>query len=438
MRSARAKVLHQVAGRSLLAHVLAAASASGAEHIGVVIGPGRDDVRDEVLAVSKNAQCFTQAERRGTGHAVLQARAMLQNAKGALVVAFGDTPLLRSESFKALAQKLQEGADLVIGAFETANPAGYGRLVFEGGTLAEIVEEKDADAQQKKLTLVNGGVMAVKGEHALALVEAIDSKNAAQEFYLTDLVKLAHARGLKVDVVQIDEQDTLGINTRAQLAQAEHIMQQRLRQQAMANGVTLIAPETVFLNHDTQLAQDITVHPHVVFGAGVNIESGAEIFSFSHLAGVVVKTDARIGPFARLRPGSEIGAHAHIGNFVEINRSTIGAHVAINHLSYIGDADVGAQTNIGAGTITCNFDGGSKHATQIGRDVFVGSNATLVAPLSIGDQSLIAAGSVVTKDVVGGAMVFGRVKEQVALNGKGAQKIEANKAVRAARKAKAI
>ncbi len=437
MRSVHAKVLHHVAGKSLLAYVLSAAEASGAEKIGVVIGPGRDDVRAEVLSQCAHAQLFVQTDRRGTGHAVLQARPLLETSKSAVIIAFGDTPLLRASTFKTLAAALQKGADVVIGAFETATPTGYGRLVYEGNKVAAIVEEKDTSAAQKKLTLVNGGVMALNARYALPLIEAIDSKNAAQEFYLTDVVKLAHARGLNVDVVQIEEQETLGINTRAQLADAEQLMQRRLRHQVMMNGVTLVAPDSVFLSHDTQLAQDVVIHPHVVLGVGVSVESGVEIFSFSHLAGVAVKDGARIGPFARLRPGSEIGAEAHIGNFVEINRSTIAAHVDINHLSYIGDADIGAHTNIGAGTITCNFDGGSKHATQIGSDVFVGSNSTLVAPVSIGDKSLIAAGSVVTKDIESGAMVFGRVKDQVALAGKGAQKIDANKAVRAARKAKA-
>lgn len=436
MRSTRPKVLHEVTGRSLLSHVLAVAKSAGAGAIGVVIGPQRDDVRTLITEQMPEAYIAVQEQRLGTGHAVLQARDFLKNAKGQLLIAYGDTPLLRPESFAMLQHKLQAGADVVIGAFETANPHGYGRLIGQSGKIMAIREEKDASEAEKKMTLVNGGLMGLRAEIAVSLVEALSNENKAGEYYLPDIIKLAHEQNLRIDSALIPEQDTLGVNTRAQLAEAEALMQQRLREKAMNEGVTLVAPDTVFLSADTQFAQDVTIGPHVVIGPGVKIASGVEVLSFSHLSGVNIGENARIGPFARLRPGSKIGPNSHVGNFVEINRSMIAAGVEINHLTYLGDTVVGEGTNIGAGTITCNFDGGLKHATKIGKDVFIGSNSTLVAPLDIGDEVLVAAGSTVTKNAEKGGLVFGRVREQVVLPKRGAEKIHDNKKIRAERKAK--
>ncbi len=437
MRSAKPKVLHEVAGLSLLDHVLRAAKAAGSTDTIVVIGPGREDVTKCVKNFDAKAALFVQAQRLGTGHAVLQAEKALKGMKGHVIIAAGDTPLLRPETFQAICKKLDDGADVVVGAFELENPFGYGRVIMEGNRVTAIVEEKEANAAQKKITLLNSGMIGFAAEKALAILKAIKKSKKTGEYYLTDAIAIAHGNGLRVEAASVPTEDTLGVNTRAQLSQAEAVMQQRLRERAMANGATLIAPDTVFLSHDTKIDEDVTIAPHVVIGKGVTIESGAEILSFSHLEGVSVGRGARIGPYARLRPGSKIGAGAHIGNFVEVNRSTIAAHVDVNHLSYIGDADVGEGTNIGAGTITCNFDGANKHKTKIGRDVFVGSNSTLVAPLKIGDEVLVAAGSTVTKDTPSGSLVFGRVKEQTIKPKQGAAKIRANKKARAARKAQA-
>ncbi len=436
MRSSRPKVMHELAGLPLLAHVLKAALEAQTASLGVVIGPHHDEVRALAAKFAPKAILAVQKDRRGTAHAALQAESLLKKAKGDLIIVYGDTPLLRPETFSLLREKLRAGADVVIGAFETKMPFGYGRILCKNNRVYDIREDKDASEKEKRITLVNGGVMGFRAEIAYGLIKSVGNKNRAKEFYLTETVALAHEKGLRVDIALIPEEDTLGINTRAQLAQAEQVMQRRLREKAMADGVTLAAPETVIFSADTIIGEDTVIAPYVVLGPGVKIGKGVQIMSFTHLEGVEVHDNARIGPFARLRPGSVIGEGVRIGNFVEINRSRLGEHVSANHLTYIGDADVGAGTNIGAGTITCNFDGAAKFKTKIGKDVFIGSNATLVAPLDIGSEVLIAAGSTVTKDIPAGHLVFGRVKEQVSLSGRGAQKVRANKKARTARRAK--
>jgi bifunctional UDP-N-acetylglucosamine pyrophosphorylase/glucosamine-1-phosphate N-acetyltransferase len=434
MRSARPKVLHEVAGRTMLGHVLEAALGAGASRLALVVGPDRDDVAAAGRAAAPGAEVFTQAERRGTAHAVLAARPAL--ADGAdLVVLFGDTPLVTADAVRRLAGALGDGAAVAVAGFEAADPAGYGRVLLQGGRPVAIREEKDASAAERAVTLCNGGLMALAGAHALDLLDAVGCDNAKGEFYLTDVVALAAGRGLPTALVEIAEAEVQGVNDRAQLAAAEAAMQARLRAAALAGGATLVAPETVFLSADTRLAADAWVGPHVVFGPGVTVEGGAEIHAFSHLAGCTVEAGARVGPFARIRPKSRIGAGAHVGNFVEVNRTSLGPKVEANHLAYLGDAEVGEGTNVGAGTITCNFDGADKHKTRIGRDVFVGSNATLVAPLAIGDEALVAAGSTLTRDVEAGALAFGRA-QQADKPGRAAERIRANKVRRAERKAR--
>lgn len=437
MRSMLPKVLHRVAGRAMVAHAVAAAASAGSAHIALVVGPGRDDVAKVGADVAGSAAFSThvQTERRGTAHAVLAARDIVANAKGDIVIAFGDTPLLRSETFAALCAPLATGASVVVAAFEAHDPTGYGRVIMENGAPVAIREHKDANASERAITLCNGGLMALAADHALALLEAVTPANAQNEFYLTDLVGLARAAALRTAVITIDEEEVMGVNDRVQLAAVEAVMQSRLREKAMRAGATLVAPDTIFLSHDTVLGSDVMVHPHVVVGPGVVIEDRVEILPFSHVEGARIRAGARLGPFARIRPKSDVGENVHVGNFVEINRSVLSAAVEANHLAYIGDATVGEGTNIGAGTITCNFDGADKHRTTIGRDVFVGSNSTLVAPLSIGDEVLIAAGSTVTKDVPDGALAFGRAK-QAELAGKGASRIRQNKLKRAERKAR--
>lgn len=435
MRSSRPKVLHEVAGRAMLAHVLDAALQAGADRVAVVVGPDGDDVGDAARRIAPSAAIVTQTERLGTGHATLQARTTLECATDDVIVAFGDTPLLTAETFHRLRAPLAEGAAVVVGAFEAQDPAGYGRVLTEGRRVVAIREEKDASPAEKRVTLCNGGLMALAAKEALRLLDRVGNANAQGEYYLTEVVSLAAGEGLAAMAVTIEAEEVLGVNTRAQLAMVEAAMQRRLREAAMAGGATLVAPETVFLAFDTALAPDVTVGPHVVFGPGVRVEHGARIHAFSHLSGCRIAERATIGPFARIRPQTVIGREAHIGNFVEVNRTVLGDHVEANHLTYLGDAVVGEGTNIGAGTITCNFDGADKHPTHIGRDVFVGTNATLVAPLVIGDEALIAAGSTVTRAVEAGALVFGRAS-QVDKPGRGADKVRRNKAKRAERKAK--
>lgn len=435
MKSAKPKVLHEVAGLSMLGHVLTAMAAAGGTAAAVVVGPNRDDVAVEARRLAPEASIHVQTDRLGTAHAVLQAADALKRGYDDVIVAFGDTPLVRAETFRRLHQAIADGAVVAALGFEAADPTGYGRLVVEDGKLTAIVEHKDASEAQRRITLCNGGLMALAGAQALGLLEGVGNANAKGEFYLTDVVALARAAGLATAVVIAPEDEVRGVNDRVQLAEVEAIAQGRLRAEAMRAGVTMTAPETVFLSHDTVLGQDVVLEPHVVFGPGVRIAGGVTIRAYSHLAGCEVAAGATIGPFARIRPKSRIGEKVHIGNFVEVNRSTLGRQVEANHLAYLGDSTVGEGTNVGAGTITCNFDGADKNPTVIGRDVFVGSNSTLIAPLTIGDEVLIAAGSTITQDVETGALAFGRPRQAV-IPERGAEKIRANKVRRAERKAR--
>jgi bifunctional UDP-N-acetylglucosamine pyrophosphorylase/glucosamine-1-phosphate N-acetyltransferase len=396
----------------MLGHVMAAAHAAGLADLAVVIGPDSGAVQAFVEA-EPGAATYVQRERLGTAHAVLAARAALSRPHEAVVVVYGDTPLVRPATIRAAADRLVAGADLVIAAFEAEDPSGYGRVLTEGGHPVAIVEEKDADPTTRSVRLVNAGLMGFRAAHLPALLERIGAENAAGEHYLTDAVALAAENGLRIEIVIGTESEFLGVNDRGQLAMAEAEFQRRARATALTVGATLQAPETVFLAFDTELAADVTVEPHVVFGPGVSVESGARIRAFSHLEGARIAAGAVVGPFARLRPGTTIGPAAHIGNFVEVKNAVVGAGAKANHLTYLGDAAVGAGTNIGAGTITCNYDGVAKHRTDIGDGVFVGSNATLVAPVTIGPGAYVAAGSVVTDNVADESLAFGRARQVV-------------------------
>jgi bifunctional UDP-N-acetylglucosamine pyrophosphorylase/glucosamine-1-phosphate N-acetyltransferase len=408
MRSARPKVLHAIGGRSLLAHVLHAVDAAGGSQIAVVAGPDQHAVADETQRIAANAQIYQQTERRGTAHAVLAAKAALARGADDILVLFGDTPLIRAETLARLRAALAEGAAVAVLGFRPADPTGYGRLVVAGNELVAIREQNDASPAERKIELCNGGLMALAGDKALAILERIGNANSKREYYLSDSVAIARAMGLKAVAIDAEEDDVRGINTKAQLAEAEAILQRRLRAAAMDAGVTLVAPETVFLSADTTFGKDVTIEPHVVFGPGVVIEDNAVIRSFSHLEGAHVGKGARVGPYARLRPGTQLGKDVHIGNFVEVKAAQIEAGAKANHLSYIGDARVGEGTNIGAGTITCNYDGVGKHHTDIGKGAFIGSNSALVAPVKIGDGAYVGSGSVVTKDVPADALALGR------------------------------
>ena len=409
MKSDLAKVLHQVAGRSMLAHVLASVASAGVERLAVVVGPGRDDVRAEVAKLRSDARVVVQEQRLGTAHAVLAAREAIADGCDDLLVLFADTPLVTPATVLALRAALADGASVAVLGFEAAEPFGYGRLIQdEAGRLAAIREQKDASDSERMIRLCNAGLMAIDGERALALLDRIDNVNAKSEFYLTDIVGLARADGLATRVVVARETEVLGVNDRLQLAQAEELAQARLRHAAMAEGATLIAPETVFLSFDTKLGRDVTIEPHVVIGPGVAIDDGAVIHSFSHLEGASVGAGASIGPFARPRPGTALSAKVKVGNFVEIKATTVGEGAKVNHLSYIGDADIGEGANIGAGTITCNYDGFLKYRTRIGAGAFIGSNSALVAPVTIGAGAYVGSGSVITKDVCAEALAVAR------------------------------
>ncbi|HEY8383571.1 MAG TPA: bifunctional UDP-N-acetylglucosamine diphosphorylase/glucosamine-1-phosphate N-acetyltransferase GlmU [Microvirga sp.] len=413
MKSAKPKVLHEVAGRSMVGHVLAAVAEAGAGRVAVVVGPGRDDVAREAQRVIPHASIFTQRDRLGTAHAVLSARDALANPVDDVVVAFGDTPLMRAETFGRLRAPLADGAAVAVLGFEAADPTGYGRLLQQGGRLVAIREHRDASEAERAVTLCNAGLMALRGDVALTILERIRNDNAKGEYYLTDAVEVAIAMGYGTAVVTAPEEEVQGVNDRAQLAVVERDLQNRLRSAAMAEGVTLIAPETVYFSHDTRIGRDTVVEPHVVFGPGVQVGEDAVVHAFSHLEGALVASKASVGPFARLRPGANLGPGAKVGNFVEIKNAELGAGAKVSHLTYLGDATVGAEANIGAGTITCNYDGFAKYRTVIGEGAFVGSNSALVAPVTIGAGAFVGSGSVVTDDVPEDALAVARGRQTV-------------------------
>jgi len=433
MKSARPKVLHEVAGLSMVAHVAKAAKAAGGGDVALVVGHGAEDVRKAAARLDPVPEIFVQEERLGTAHAVLAARAAVARGYDDILVMFGDTPLIEAEPLLAARQKLAEGATVVVVGFRPDNPAGYGRLIEKGGKLVAIREDKDASESEKKIGFCNGGLMAISGSHALALLDAVGNKNAKGEFYLTDIVEIADARGLGVVATEASAESVLGINNRAELAEAESIWQRRRRREAMLSGVTLIAPETVHFSHDTEIGPDTLVEPNVWFGPGVKIASGVTVHAFSHIEGASVAAGAEVGPFARLRPGADLQEKAKVGNFCEVKKAVVEKGAKVNHLTYIGDARVGAGANIGAGTITCNYDGFGKHFTDIGAGAFVGSNSSLVAPLALGDGAYIASGSVITEDVEGDALAFGRARQKT-IPGKGRELRERFAAAAAAKK----
>ncbi len=413
MRSLRPKVLHAIAGKSLLAHVLDAVGGAGVTATAVVVGPGQDDVAAEASRIIPRAEIFVQRARRGTADAVLAAKPAIERRPDDILIVYGDTPLIRPATLARLREPLAAGAAIAVLGFTPSDPTGYGRLIMKGGELAAIREEADASAGERAIKLCNGGIMALAGQSALAILERIGNHNRKNEFYLTDAVEIARGMTLRAVAVEVEEDDVRGINTKTQLAEAESVAQQRLRQSALDAGVTLIAPETVFLSADTKFGRDVVVEPYVVFGEKVTIEDGAVIHSFSHLAGAHVGKGVSVGPFARLRPGTRLGEGSRIGNFVEVKEAVIEAGAKANHLSYIGDAFVGANANIGAGTITCNYDGSKKHRTEIGKDAFIGSNSALVAPVEIGEGAYVGTGSVITENVPANALALARVRQTI-------------------------
>ena len=420
MKSDMPKVLHKIAGRSMIGHVLAALEPLAPERRVVVISPGQDDVAAEVTGGAEAVEIAIQQEALGTGDAVRAALGALEGFGGTVLVAFGGDPMFTTETLTKLAaaRDIDNPPDVVVLGFRTDNPDRYGRLVQDdAGRLERIVEVSEAHSIDRPVRLYNAGIMAIDGAKLPDLLAGLDTDNAKGEYYLTDIVALARASGGYVTVVEAPEEETLGVDSRADLARAEALMQARLRAAALEAGVTLVAPETVFLAHDTVIGRDTIVHPNVTFGPGVRVGSDVEIKSFCHLEAASVADGAIIGPYARLRPGAEIGLGAHIGNFVEVKAASIGAGAKANHLSYIGDASVGAGANIGAGTITCNYDGFSKFRTEIGAGAFIGSNTALVAPVTVGDGAIIGAGGTVTKSVEADALAVVRGEARIVPGG---------------------
>ena len=413
MRSSLPKVLHAVAGRPLIAHVLGAAPAGKSDAVAVVVGPDHQAVIDEIKRVRPEAGTFVQRERLGTAHAVLAARGAIAAGADDLLIAFGDTPLIDAMTFERMRAALKDGAALAVLGFRAADPTGYGRLLEDGGQLVAIREHADASAAERAVTLCNAGVMAFAGKTALQILDRIGNGNSKGESDLTDAVAIVRELGLRAVVIETSEDEVRGINTKAQLAEAEQVMQRKLRQAALDAGVTLIAPDTVFLSADTTFGKDVTIEPFVVIGAGVSIDDGAVIHSFSNIVGSRIGKNASIGPYARLRPGTVLGEGVRIGNFVETKAADLEAGVKVNHLTYIGDTHIGENANIGAGTITCNYDGFDKHRTEIGAGAFVGSNSSLVAPVKIGTGAFIGSGSVITRDVPDDSLAVERSDQAV-------------------------
>ncbi len=408
MKSATPKVLHKVAGLTMLGHVLKAADASGADAIAVVIGPGMEAVGAFLAKAAPNAQTFVQEQRLGTGHAVLTAKKAIARGTDDVLVLFGDTPLVTGATLKRLRAALARGADIAVLGFRPPDPTGYGRLITQGRQLVAIHEEKDASPAEKLIGLCNAGVMAFRGEGLTRLIGKVGTNNAKGEYYLTDAVEIAAAAGRKVVVIEADADEVAGVNSRGQLAHVEGLWQRRAREDAMAAGVTMIAPSTVWFSHDTRLGRDVTLEPNVFFGPGVTVADNVVIRANCHIEGATIAGGAIIGPFARLRPGADIGENVHIGDFVEVKSARLDAGAKANHLAYIGDAHIGAKTNIGAGTITANYDGFDKFRTEIGAGVSIGSNAVLIAPVTIGDGASVAAGSVISRNVAADALAIAR------------------------------
>ena len=411
MNSDLPKVLHEIAGAPMLVHAMKSGAALAPAKTVIIAGHGAALVEKAAKAYDPDVAVAIQTDQLGTAHAVSQARDALSGFEGDALVLYGDTPFIRPETLAAMHAALQ-AHDVVVLGFEAADPGRYGRLIVTDGQLDRIVEFKDASDKERGVTLCNSGVIACNSTLLFDLVDAVGNDNAAGEYYLTDIVGIARGRGLSATVVACDESETLGINSRAELSDAEALFQARARAAALACGVTLTAPQTVTFAHDTVIGRDTVVEPNVVFGPGVTVESGATIRAFSHLEGCHVARGAVVGPYARLRPGAELAENVKVGNFVEIKNAQLAEGAKVNHLSYIGDASIGARSNIGAGTITCNYDGVFKHKTTIGEDVFIGSNTMLVAPVTVGDAAMTGSGSVVTKNVPAGDLAVGRAKQE--------------------------
>lgn len=410
MASDLPKVLHQIAGAPMLVHALRSAAPLEPARSVVVAGHGADAVSAAAQAYDPDIHVMLQAEQLGTAHAVAQAAPALDGFEGDCLILYGDTPFIRADTLERMIAA-RAANDIVVLGFHAADPGRYGRLVMEGDALERIVEFKDASAAEHALTFCNSGVICTDAATLMDLVGAVGNNNAAGEYYLTDIVALARERGLRATAIACDEGETLGVNSRVELARAEALFQTRARADALTDGVTMMAPDTVYFSFDTAIGGDSVIEPNVVFAPGVSVESGARIRAFSHLEECHVARGAIVGPYARLRPGTELGEDVRIGNFVEIKNAVIDTGAKVNHLSYVGDAHLGAGANVGAGSVTCNYDGVMKHRTEIGARAFIGSGTMLVAPVTVGAEAMTGSGSVITQDVPEGALALGRAAQ---------------------------
>jgi bifunctional UDP-N-acetylglucosamine pyrophosphorylase/glucosamine-1-phosphate N-acetyltransferase len=413
MRSDTHKVLHPIASRPLLLHLLDSVDAVGADKRVVVVGKGREQV--EAAIAGRGVDIAVQAEQKGTGHAVQQAADALRGYDGPVIILYGDTPFVETGTLRRMLDRLdgEGGPGIVVLASSPEDPLKYGRIILgQGDRIAKMVEYKDATDEERAVRLCNSGMMAVRSKDLFRWLGKVGNDNAAGEFYLPDIVNIAAAEGRDAVVIEGDPYEAAGVNSRAELAHLELEWQRRRREQALDEGATLIDPESVWFAYDTKLGRDVTVEPHVVFGPGVTIADGATIHAFSHIEGATIGAKASIGPFARLRPGTKLAEGTKVGNFVELKKAEIGVGAKVNHLSYVGDASVGAKANIGAGTITCNYDGFGKYRTSIGAGAFIGSNTALVAPVSVGEGAIVGAGSVITRDVEADSLAIERSEQK--------------------------
>ena len=413
MRSDTHKVLHPIASRPLLLHLLDRVDALGADRRVVVVGKGREQV--EAAIAGRDATLAIQAEQKGTGHAVQQAAGALAGYDGPVLILYGDTPFVEAETLRRMLDRLdgESGPGVVVLASCPPDPLKYGRIILgEGDRIARMVEYKDATEEEREVRLCNSGMMAVRARDLFRWLAEVGNDNAAGEYYLPDVVNIAAAEGRDAVVIEGDPYETAGVNSRAELAHLELEWQRRRRERVLDEGATLIDPESVWFAYDTRLGRDVTVEPHVVFGPGVQVADGATIHAFSHIEGATIGLKASIGPFARIRPGTRLGDRARVGNFVELKKAEVGEGAKVNHLSYVGDASVGPRANIGAGTITCNYDGFGKYRTEIGAGAFIGSNTALVAPVRIGDGAIVGAGSVITDDVEADSLAVERTEQR--------------------------
>jgi bifunctional UDP-N-acetylglucosamine pyrophosphorylase/glucosamine-1-phosphate N-acetyltransferase len=435
MKSSKSKVLHKIGGLPIISHIVDTAGIAGVDHVSIIVGRDADKVTEIVAKNGVPVSAHLQKERMGTAHAVLQARSQIEQGYDDVLALVGDAPLIKSEVLDDLRKELANGADVVVAGFEAEDPFGYGRMIVKNGKLIAIHEEKEATDTEREITFCNGGLIGINGKIALELLDKIGNDNAKGEYYLTDIVDVCQRTGRTAVATSAPECDLMGCNTRSELAEIEAEWQLRKREELMISGVSMIDPSTVYLSYDTEIEPDVLIEPNVWIGPDVKVETGTTIHAFSHIEGARIGKNASIGPFARLRPGANLSERVKVGNFCEVKKANVGVGSKINHLTYIGDAIIGSNSNIGAGTITCNYDGFNKHLTEIGNNSFIGSNSSLIAPVKIGDGAYVGTGTITNKEVPNDALAIARV-EQINIEGAGARINEKNRLLKEEKKKK--